>query len=58
MSKLKDWEIKIKADIKKGNTYTVVSNGQRWLCRLIKGDYFACDGLVTKLTNVSNIIKI
>ncbi len=55
---MKEWEKKIKANKKKGNTYTVVSNGQRWLCKLINGNYLAADGLNTKLTNVSNIIKI
>ena len=55
---MKDWEKKILADKKKGNTYTVVSGGQRWLSKLVNGEYFACNELKTKLINVSNIIKI
>lgn len=55
---MKDWEIKILDDKKLGNKFTAVSAGQRWLCKLIDGEYIACDGLNTKLTNVSNVVKI
>ena len=55
---MKDWELKILVDKKLGNTFTAVSAGQRWLCKLINGEYLACDGLNTKLTNVSKVIKI
>ena len=55
---MKPWEKQIKEDNAKGDTYTVVFKGDRWLCNLIDGEYIAKDGLNTKLTNVSNIIKL
>ena len=55
---VKEWEKRIKASIEKGNTYTVVSNGQRWLCKFINGDYIVCNGLGTKLTDIGKVVKI
>lgn len=55
---MKEWENKILTDKKKQNTYVAVSNGQRWLCKLIKGDYLVMNGLDTKLKNISKVIKL
>lgn len=55
---MKSWEKKILASKRKGNTYTVVSNGFRFLCTKVNGNFFVKNKDKTKLTDVSNIIKL
>ena len=55
---MKNWELRIKADKLKSNTYTVVSNGFRFLCVKVKGEFYVKNKDNTHLANVSNIIKL
>ena len=55
---MKEWERKIISDKKLGNTFSVVSAGQRYLCNFINGHYIVKNADRTKLTDVSNIIKL
>lgn len=55
---MKGWEQKIKDDKLKDNTYTVFSNGFRFLCVKVKGSFYVKNKDNTHLTNVSNIVKL
>lgn len=55
---MKPWELKILNDRLKGNSYTVSSNGVRFLCEKIRGVFYVKNKDRTPIYNATDIVKL
>lgn len=55
---MKAWELKIKKDRAKNNTYLVLTDGECWLCNKINGNFIVKTESKVVITEFKKAIKL